>query len=104
MTSLVRAAVACLLLLTPAAAAAQLHEVQGTQRPAVADPAAVYPAAYTERWIDDADFVYGPRLLDFDLPAYFRDAAPHLVPHATFISHWCGFYSISPKVLLAIME
>ena len=35
---------------------------------------------------------------------YLADVAPHLLPHAEYMSHWCGFYSISPKLLLAIIE
>jgi LasA protease len=79
-------------------------EFPGTQRPAVTNPAGVYPDGYSKRWLEDADFLYGPRLLDFNLNAFLEQAAPHLVPYSTAISHWSGLYSISPKVLLTVME
>lgn len=40
----------------------------------------------------------------FDLPAYLARRAPQLLPHAEAISHWAGYSSISPKVLLTLME
>jgi len=68
------------------------------------NPAAVYPAGYSARWIEDAAFVYGPDLLTFDVRQYLAGAAPHLVQYAEVISHWSGYYSISPKLLLTILE
>lgn len=63
-----------------------------------------YPTGYSERWLDDRTFVHGPDLLDFDLDAYLARSAPHLRPHAEFMKHWSGYYSINPKVLLAVLE
>ncbi len=40
----------------------------------------------------------------FDLPAYLATHAPHLLPHAEAISHWAGYSSISPRVLLTLIE
>jgi LasA protease len=97
-------AVWILACLAGSAAAQPTSEFPGTQRPAVTNPAAVYPDGYSSRWLDDADFLYGPRLLDFNLNAFLEQNAPHLVPYSTLINHWCGLYSISPKVLLTVME
>ena len=74
------------------------------QRQAPDNAALVYPSTYSEHWIEDAEFLHGAALLDFDLTKYLADVAPHLLPHAEYMSHWCGFYSISPKLLLAIIE
>ncbi|WP_263143957.1 peptidoglycan DD-metalloendopeptidase family protein [Pseudomonas sp. RIT-PI-AD] len=40
----------------------------------------------------------------FDLAAYLREHAPALLPQAEVISHWAGYSSISPKVLLTLIE
>jgi LasA protease len=74
------------------------------QRPAIAEPSSVYSTSVVERWIEDADFVYSSRLASFNLPDYIDRTAPHLSPYAEHISHWCGYYSISPLVLLSVME
>src|SRR5687767_14015735 len=68
------------------------------------NPAAVYPAGYSARWIEDAAFVYGPDLLTFDVRQYLAGAARHLVQYAEVISHWSGNKSISPELLLTILE
>ena len=59
---------------------------------------------YSERWIDDRHFVYGLELLDFDLTEYLAAYAPHLLSKRELISHWTGYYSISPKIILTIMD
>lgn len=43
-------------------------------------------------------------MFQFDIEAFLLARAPHLLPHAEAISHWAGYTSISPKVLLALME
>ncbi|MBU2711965.1 M23 family metallopeptidase [Zooshikella harenae] len=49
--------------------------------------------------------IYSPDEMDqFDLASYLAQHAPHLSQYAEVISHWSGFTSISPKVLLALME
>jgi LasA protease len=67
-------------------------------------PTTVYGAGYSALWMADKDFVHGPALLDFDLKAYLAASAPALLPHAEYIAHWCGYYSISPKVLLTLID
>src|SRR4051794_40131108 len=67
-------------------------------QPARSSTSTDYPAGYSGRWIEDAEFLYGPSLVTFDLGAYLAANAPHLTPYAEVISHWCGFYSISPKL------
>ena len=64
------------------------------------DVTTLYPQDYSERWLDDDGFVWGPTLVAFDVRAYLSDNAPALLPYAEFISHWSGFYSISPKNLV----
>ncbi|RDH42249.1 M23 family metallopeptidase [Zooshikella ganghwensis] len=49
--------------------------------------------------------LYSPtEMSQFDLAQYLAQHAPHLSQYAEVISHWSGFTSISPKVLLALME
>jgi len=43
-------------------------------------------------------------MFNFDIEAYLASQAPHLLPYAEQISHWAGYSSISPRVLLALME
>src|SRR5687768_18611278 len=51
------------------------------------------------------DLVYSyDEMFDFDIAAYLAKHAPHLVRHSESISHWAGYSSISPKVLIALME
>lgn len=70
---------------------------------AATDPSA-YPPGYSIPWLEDRDFLYGPALLDFDLEIYLARRAPQLSSHATEISHWSGFYSINPQVLLTLID
>ncbi len=43
-------------------------------------------------------------MFQFDLEAYLAVQAPHLLPYAEVISHWSGYSSISPKVMLTLLE
>lgn len=43
-------------------------------------------------------------MFNFDIEAYLASQAPHLLPYAEVISHWSGYSSISPKVLLTLIE
>ncbi|MET1079959.1 MAG: pre-peptidase C-terminal domain-containing protein [Pseudomonas sp.] len=43
-------------------------------------------------------------MLHFDLKQYLHDHAPHLEDQSEVLSHWAGYSSISPKVLLALIE
>ena len=43
-------------------------------------------------------------MFQFDLDAYLAVQAPHLLPYAEVISHWSGYSSISPKVMLTLIE
>lgn len=43
-------------------------------------------------------------MFGFDIEGYLAARAPHLLPHAEALSHWAGYTTISPKVLLALME
>jgi LasA protease len=96
-------AVALLLSAVAGTASGQVREGPPPSPPRAATNV-TYPVGYTEPWVEDSTFVYGPSLLGFDVAAYLGANAPHLVSHAEVISHWCGFYSVSPKVLLAVLE
>jgi len=74
------------------------------QETPVDNPVSVYSPDYWEKWIEDRQFVYGSELLGFDLEDYLTTYAPHLIPYKDEISHWSGYYSISPKVLLTVMD
>ncbi|OZG73213.1 metalloendopeptidase [Hahella sp. CCB-MM4] len=58
-----------------------------------------------ENLITDEQFIYTPReMLTFDVPAYLKRHAPHMLDQAEVITHWSGYYGISPKLLMTIME
>ena len=43
-------------------------------------------------------------MFNFDIDNYIASNAPHLKPYAEAISHWAGYSSVSPKVLIALIE
>ncbi|WP_333795965.1 M23 family metallopeptidase [Rheinheimera sp.] len=43
-------------------------------------------------------------MFHFDIEAYLASQAPHLLPYAEPISHWAGYSSISPRVLITLIE
>ncbi|GAA0211432.1 hypothetical protein GCM10009123_18260 [Kangiella japonica] len=43
-------------------------------------------------------------MLSFDVQEYLAENAPHLADKAEIISHYAGYSSISPKLLIALME
>lgn len=43
-------------------------------------------------------------MLNFDIEQYLEKNAPHLLDKAEIISHYAGYSSISPKLLIALME
>lgn len=43
-------------------------------------------------------------MFNFDIEAYLASQAPHLLPYAEPISHWAGYSSISPRVLITLIE
>ncbi|MCH9698782.1 MAG: peptidoglycan DD-metalloendopeptidase family protein [Gammaproteobacteria bacterium] len=63
-----------------------------------------YEPNFSEQWISDHHFVYNSDLVNFNLNEYLKTHAPHLLPYSEYISHWSGYYSISPKVILALIE
>ncbi|WP_271007821.1 M23 family metallopeptidase [Paucibacter sp. B51] len=49
--------------------------------------------------------IYGrEEMFGFDVEDYLSSKAPALLPYAEAISHWAGYSSISPRVLLALIE
>lgn len=42
--------------------------------------------------------------LGFDLEGFLAETAPHLVARSEVISHWTGYWGISPRVALALLE
>lgn len=52
-----------------------------------------------------SDLIYTPEeMFGFDIELYLAKRAPHLRGQSEVISHWAGYSSISPKVLIALME
>jgi len=43
-------------------------------------------------------------MFNFDINQYLASQAPHLLPYAEVISHWAGYSSISPRVLLTLID
>lgn len=72
---------------------------------------AINPRALTAAEIESAgslsqqNFVYTPNeMLNFDITAYIESNAPHLLNQAEAISHWSGRTTISPKIILSLLE
>lgn len=52
-----------------------------------------------------SDFVYSyDEMKNFDIERYLSDNAPHLLPYSEAISHYAGYSSISPKILISAIE
>ncbi|WP_018692700.1 pre-peptidase C-terminal domain-containing protein [Algicola sagamiensis] len=55
--------------------------------------------------VSEVNIIYQyEEMFQFDIAAYLQQHSPHLYPYAEIISHWSGYSSISPKVLLTLME
>ncbi len=55
--------------------------------------------------LSEQDIIYThEQMFNFDIENYLNENAPHLAPYAETISHWAGVSSISPKVLIALVE
>lgn len=49
-------------------------------------------------------FLYDENAEKFDLEEYLKKNSPVLLNYHEIISHWSGYYSINPKITLALME
>jgi murein DD-endopeptidase MepM/ murein hydrolase activator NlpD len=59
----------------------------------------------TDATIENELLIYTPQeMLSFNIEDYLQHNAPHLVAYAETISHWCGYSSISPKIIIALIE
>ena len=55
--------------------------------------------------ITASDMIYPPdEMIDFKVDRYFAMRAPHLRSKCEVISHWAGQSTISPKILIALLE
>jgi hypothetical protein len=57
-----------------------------------------------ETLISDGQFVYGPNVYDFDIQTFLESQRGILEAYSESIELQAGYYSISPKVLLTIIE
>lgn len=89
----VRAAFLPWLIATVMAASASAQSPTSTDAPAGNDAPATSALIYTY------DEMFG-----FDIEKFLGARAPHLLPYAEVISHWSGYTSISPQVLIALIE
>lgn len=54
---------------------------------------------------EKSQMVYTPEeMFNFSIEQYLVQNAPHLVDYTEVISHWSGYSSISPKVIIALIE
>ena len=55
--------------------------------------------------LSQKNFIYTPsEMLSFDIEAYLLTNAPYLSEYAEAISHWSGRSSISPKIIISLIE
>jgi LasA protease len=64
----------------------------------------IFSSDLVSRPISNELFLYGQDASNFDLEYYLSNNAPILLEHQEIISHWSGYYSINPKVVIALME
>lgn len=57
-----------------------------------------------ETMLADGQFVYGPNVGNFDLEAFLHEQQSLLINKATVIHDKASYYSINPRVLLALIE
>lgn len=63
------------------------------------------PNATTSSTITKQQMLYSyDEMFNFNIKEYLQKNAPQLVPHAEVISHYAGYSSISPKLLIALIE
>ena len=56
-------------------------------------------------WMSDQQLIYTPeQMRSFDLSAYLSRYKPHLLPYREVIAHWSGYTSVSPKVILTLLD
>jgi len=54
--------------------------------------------------LSNGQFVYGPNIGDFNLKIYLRSNAPHLAKYADSLYERSEYFSINPKIYLALLE
>ena len=60
---------------------------------------------YKNIHIPEEIIIYTPNeMLSFNIENYFEKNSPHLLPYAEIISHWSGYTSISPKIIITLIE
>lgn len=68
-------------------------------------PAASVAGGGLQSMAPSNSLIYGyEEMFNFDVEVYLATHAPHLLPYAEVISHWSGYSTISPKVLLTLIE
>ncbi|MDG9669358.1 pre-peptidase C-terminal domain-containing protein [Hahella sp. CR1] len=64
-----------------------------------------FAQAYDSDAIPDDQFIYSyDEMRNFDVAAYLEEHAPHLKDQADVITHWAGYSTVSPKVLMTLIE
>ncbi|WP_051311809.1 pre-peptidase C-terminal domain-containing protein [Zooshikella ganghwensis] len=59
----------------------------------------------TSHQFEQRQLIYSTNeMFSFDINIFLEKSAPHLVQYSEVISHWSGYSSISPKVLIALIE
>lgn len=81
-----------------------LFPVQGSGTTVAVQSAAPTASAITTELISNSQFVYGPAARQFDLASYLTRIGSPLLPQAGLIDSWCGYASVSPRVLLVLLE
>ncbi|CAH9054196.1 Protease LasA [Pseudoalteromonas sp. CIP111854] len=59
---------------------------------------------YSIQVIEEQSFLFSNSLQHYDLENFLMSYAPHLESKKEVLLHWSGYSSISPKLLLALME
>lgn len=92
------------LMLCSMSVAAATPSTSQTSETAVQQPAMLSVEATIQQQPANPLVYSYDEMFNFDIEAFLASQAPHLLPYAEHISHWAGYSSISPKVLLVLME
>jgi murein DD-endopeptidase MepM/ murein hydrolase activator NlpD len=69
-----------------------------------ASPLAPATASYQAEILSNSQFVFGPSARRFDIAGYLSRADSPLLADSPLIEQWCGYASVNPRVILAVLE
>ena len=91
-----------ILLIPTSAFAKLLYPTEGSIRSAEGSLQIRFQSA--SAIVSDGQFVWGPNVGDFDVEDFLKELDSTLAPYAKSIESWARYYTINPRVVLALLE